>query len=231
MTAIALKDQQNIIYRIGYRPEPFAWTPWQYATNGRFVGRWDDHEGRFRTLYVADRLLGCLLEVLAAFRPDLALLAALQDIDGDEDAQYPTAIGGTVPTRWLLPRVAGQALMTGSFADVSNAHTVSALRDKFADVALALGLTDLDAAALKLQAPRRLTQQIAGWLYQLETPPDGVGFGSRHDDRLRMWAIFEQPAEDQTGSHTLTSQLPVELTEDTPELLEALDIFGLSWST
>jgi hypothetical protein len=87
-----------------------------------------------------------------------------------------------------------------------------------------MGLTDLDAALLKLQAPRRLTQLIAGWLYQLPAPPDGVAFGSRHDDSMQMWAIFEQPGED--GSQVPHAGRPVELTERRPELLEALRISG-----
>ncbi len=230
MTALAFQHEDSIVHRIGYRPDPFVWTPWQYATNGRFQGRWDDNEGRFRTLYVADRLLGCLLEVLADFRPDPTVVAALQEIDGDDDAEYPTAAGGTVPLSWLAPRTAGQAIMTGQFADVSGARTISVLREVFAGEAIALGLSDFDAAVLKLRAPRTLTQQVAGWMYQLQPPPNGVGFGSRHDDGMRMWAIFEQPGEDETGSHVLTNQLPVDLVEDTPELLEAFDIFGLTWS-
>lgn len=231
MTALALHDEHSIVYRVGYRPDPFAWTPWQYAAAGRFEGRWDDQDGRFRTLYVADRLMGCLLEVLADFRPDLTVLADLQDIDTDDDGEYPTAPGGTVPISWLHPRTAGQAVMAGAFADVSDAHTVSVLRQVFAGEAVTLGLSDLDAAALKLRAPRTLTQQIAGWLYQQQPPPDGVGFGSRHDDRLRMWAIFEQPDDDATGSHRLTDQLAIELHVGTPELLEAFDVFGLSWTS
>ncbi len=230
MTSPGLQAEHRVVYRVGYRPDPFAWTPWQYASHGRFDGRWDDDEGRFRTLYVADHLLGCLLEVLADFRPDLALLADLQDIDDEDDDDHPTAPSGTVPSSWLLPRTAGQARMTGSFVDVSTAETVAVLRPVFASQAAAVGLTDLDAAALKLRAPRTLTQQMSGWLYRLRPPPDGVRFGSRHDDRMRMWAIFEQPGEDESGSRLLAEQVPVELTTTTPELLEAFRIFGLSWS-
>ncbi len=101
--------------------------------------------------------------------------------------------------------------MTGRFADVRRAETVAALRPIFAGEAARMGLTDLDAAALKLRAPRRLTQLIAGWLYQLRAPPDGVAFGSRHDDNMQMWAIFEQPGEDETGTHALSAERVVEL--------------------
>ena len=135
-----------------------------------------------------------------------------------------------MPVSWLHPRTAGQALMSGEFADVSDARTVTVLRDVFASEAIAQGLPELDAAALKLRAPRRLTQQIAGWLYQQKPPPSGVRFGSRHDDRFRMWALFEQPGEDETGSRQLTDHLRIALTVDTPELLQAFAIFGLTWN-
>ena len=42
-------------------------------------------------------------------------------------------------------------------------------------------------------------------------------------------AVFEQPGEDQTGSRRPADQLPIELTVDTPQLLEAFDILGLTW--
>lgn len=45
-----------------------------------------------------------------------------------------------------------------------------------------------------------------------------------------MWALFEQPGEDETGSRQLTDQLPIALTIDTPELLQAFAIFGLTWT-
>ena len=84
-----LQTVEVAVFRVGYAPDPFAWTPWQYANDGRFDGRWDDPDGTYRTLYVADRLLGCLLEVLADFRPDLELLTALDaivDDDGSDDS-------------------------------------------------------------------------------------------------------------------------------------------------
>lgn len=71
--------------RVGYRPEPWAWPSWQHATDGRFPGRWDDGYGNFRTIYAGSRLLSCLLEVLACFRPDPALAAQLSDIIDDDE--------------------------------------------------------------------------------------------------------------------------------------------------
>ncbi len=179
---VHLTNEEVITYRIGYQPDPFAWTPWQYADNGRFDGRWDDLHARFRTLYVADQLLGCLLEVLAVFRPDPALAAELAAIDDNDHAEehHPTAVAGTLPRSWLTHRRAGQALMTGAFADVRAPITIATLRTRHGDLARRLGLPDLDAAAIKTAEPRRLTQTIASWLYDQTPPLGGVCFASRH---------------------------------------------------
>ncbi len=223
---------QTMVYRIGYKPDPFAWTPWQYADHGTFAGRWDDPEGNFRTLYVADRLLGCLLEVLADFRPDLGLVGELDEITGDDqDDQYPTAEAGTLPLDYLAPRCAGAALMSGIFVDVRQPDTIAALRRRFGVLAASLGFPDLDAATIKSNAPRTLTQRMSSWFYSLSSPRvDGVTFSSRHGDELQLWAIYEQPADDNAGSHTLADHVPVELDKNTPALTEAMRIHGLRWS-
>ena len=222
------------VYRIGYVPDPFAWTPWQYATDGRFGGRWDDPDGLYRTLYVGGSLLSCLLEVLAPFRPDLALvaeLAGIADTDG-QDELFPTVPAGRVPRSWVMPRRVGAAVLGGDFVDVRAPITLATLRTRFAAVAADLGLVDLDASAVKLAAPRTLTQAISSWCYRDVAPPvTGVCFASRFGDDLAMWAIFEQPGEDTTGSTALTDHHVAELTADDADLLEAFRIHGLSWAT
>ncbi len=222
---------QTMVSRIGYKPDPFAWTPWEYADHGTFDGRWDDPEGNFRTLYVADRLLGCLLEVLADFRPDLGLVGELDEITGDDqDDQYPTAEAGTLPLDYLAPRCAGAALMSGIFVDVRQPDSIAALRRRFGALAASLGFPDLDAATIKSNAPRILTQRMSSWFYSLTSPRvDGVTFSSRHGGELQLWAIYEQPAEDSAGSHTLADYVPVELDKNTPALTEAMRIHGLRW--
>lgn len=95
------------VYRVGYLPEPWNWTPWEYADNGRFDGRWDDPEGVWRTLYVGSSPLACYLEVLARFRPDPSLAADLAAIG--EDEEYPTLAAGELPMSWCDGRVAVKA--------------------------------------------------------------------------------------------------------------------------
>lgn len=78
------------MWRVGHRPDPWAWALWKYAVRGRFGGRWDDPDGTFRTVYAGESLLACLLEVLACFRPDTALSAELDAIEDNGSAKDPT---------------------------------------------------------------------------------------------------------------------------------------------
>jgi hypothetical protein len=228
---IPTAEDVTVVHRVGFRPDPFAWTPWQYADRGRFGGRWDDSNGQFRTVYVADSLLGCLLEVLSRFRPDPQLTAELDTIVVEEfDTQhFPTAPPGNVPTAWLEPRCAGVALLTGTFLDVRTPRTVREIRHHLGGRAAALGVTDLDAASLKLTSPRSFTQQVAAWVYQHPENPTGIRFGSRHGDEFTLWAVFEQARDNENASMTLTHHVVEPLTTLTPALITAFELFDLSW--
>lgn len=57
-----IERRSTPIYRVGYAPNPWEWTPWQYATDGRFAGRWDDPDGVWCTVYCATSALACYLE-------------------------------------------------------------------------------------------------------------------------------------------------------------------------
>jgi hypothetical protein len=224
------------VWRVGYRPNPWAWTPWQYAgDNGRFNGRWDDPAGTFRTVYAGAGLLACLLEVLARFRPDPLLEEVLAAIDEDPDdaARYPTQSPGTLPLSWLTPRAAATATLDGVYCAVTDKESLPTLRSRFLALALSRGLTDLDAGALRLSAPRTVTQHIAAWLYDLHHGPedvfDGVEFESRHGDNLALWAVFERQ-DDADTSTRLQDTTIVELHHNDPTLLEAFRLHRLAWS-
>ncbi|MEP6651417.1 MAG: hypothetical protein ABJA74_16120 [Lapillicoccus sp.] len=168
------------VRRVGFRPEPWAWPSWQYATDGRFPGRWDDADGNFRTIYAGTRLLSCLLEVLACFRADTTLADQMTDIvdNDDEDAPHPTIPTGVVPRSWLQPRLATTAQLSGTYTAITDAASVAALRPVFLARAQQLGLDDFDAAALKDARPRALTQQVATCVYET-TVLDGVPLPAR----------------------------------------------------
>jgi len=109
------------VWRVGYRPEPWAWVGWEWATDGRFNARWDDRDGNFRTIYAGSTLLACLLELLADFRPDPLVVDDLAAVvEDDEDAaMYPTTKAGELDPTWLDPRVAGSGHLSGRFCSVT----------------------------------------------------------------------------------------------------------------
>lgn len=217
-------------WRVGYRPEPLAWSGWEHATNGVFPGRWDDPDGRFRTMYVAESLLGCLLEVLAHARKEAYMEAALDDIDeAAEDAEeFPTLRPGQVHQGWLEPRCIAKAALYGSYCRVSASESIAELYPVFIAATLKEGHDDFDAALLKNAGARKITRAVAAHLY-LQPGIDGVEFTSRHGDEARMWAVFEQPHDPAISGH-LTKLAEFSLEPDDPDLLEAFRLLGLEWT-
>ncbi|MHB8295026.1 MAG: RES family NAD+ phosphorylase [Acidimicrobiales bacterium] len=211
------------VWRVGHRPGPWAWTPWQYAgETGRFPGRWDDPRGSFRTVYAGCELLACLLEILAPFRPDPLLEEDLAGIDEEhaDGAEYPSRRPGVVPATWLEAREASAATLSGVYCAVADKESLPTLRARFLPSALRYGLADLDAGALRLSAPRLLTQEIAAWLYDLHDGSQdlfaGAQFESRHGDGLTLWAVFERD-DDLAVSARLTAVHDFPLTANHPD--------------
>lgn len=161
------------MWRVGHQQSPWDFTSWEFATAGRFDGRWDDPDGVWRSLYVAETELGCYLEVLARFRPDPATVSALDAIDGDtDDHGYPTIGPGVVTADWRKRRMIGCGQLTGMFFVPALTKSLAALRKAFMSRAAELGVPDVDAAAVRLARPRALTQEISQWAYkaQFDTP-------------------------------------------------------------
>ena len=104
------------VRRIGYQPDPWAWTDWSYARDGRFDRRWDAPAGEYRTVYAGSSYFACLVEVLARFRPDPALAAVSSQIEEDEpDATlYATVEAGIVDPAWFTVRRVARAELSGS---------------------------------------------------------------------------------------------------------------------
>ena len=148
---LAVATSEGRIWRIGFRPDPWAWSGWEWATNGRFPGRWDDLHGNFRTVYAGSSLHACLLEVLAAFRRDARIAMELDEIveDDQDRVLHPTVPPGQVPREWLDARAATSAELTGTYCAVTDSKSIAVLYPHFIGIALSLGLANLDAAALK----------------------------------------------------------------------------------
>lgn len=230
MGLVLARPPEAPVWRVGYAPDPLSWAGWEYATDGRFHGRWDDPEGGFRTLYLGQTLLGCLVEVLAHARTDQHLADALDEIvEEPEDAQHhPTAEPGSLDSQWLQTRRAATAVLRGQYCQVSASETIAELYPRFIGAALEAGYEDFDAALLKDGAARSITQEVAAHLY-LQPGVDGVEFESRHGDDLRLWCVFEQPSDDGRRSQHILALEIQELTAQTPELQKAMRMLGLHW--
>ncbi len=127
----------------------------------------------------------CFLEVLAPYRPDPALQTGLDAIESnDEDGDtYATVAPGRLDRSWCDNRLFCTARLTGDFALPSHHETLPILREKFLVKARKLGVDDVDAAAVRMSAPRELTQSISAWLYEIVGPDgeriNGVQYVSR----------------------------------------------------
>ena len=215
------------LYRIGRSPDPWAWPCWDYRhTDGTFGNRWDDPAGRFRVLYATSQRLGAFLEVLARFRPDPAIVAALSTIEGAAEALAP----GQVPRSYLRTRMIGEATVTGRFADIDAAQSLAHLRENLAARVVAHEIDDLDAAAVK-SSHRAFTQEVGQYVYELteeEGAPSyqGIAYASRLGDDHQNWAIFETPSVE-TEDRIFLRRTSAPIAASDPDLLRALEIHRL----
>jgi hypothetical protein len=203
------------LHRIGRWPDPWQPPDWAHAhSDGTFGNRFDDPQAYYRVIYASSQRLGCFLETLARFRPDLTLLAEFAEIEGDDDFT-PLA---TVPATWLPTRLIGSAQADGQYADVYAPEWIAYLRRELASTAVALGLSEIDAATLQAGRPRKLTQDAS--LVVFRNGYDGVFYRSRYGHSIENWAIFEPfPLRNTSGS---------EIAAGDPDLHQALRIHGLT---
>jgi hypothetical protein len=202
------------VQRIGRRPDPWQYPDWSRANpDGTFGNRFDDPDGEYRVLYASSARLGCFLETLARYRPDLPLYAELAEIEGEDDF----VPAGVVPREWFDSRVIGSAEAHGRFADIGASEWISMLRRRLASLLISLGIPDFDAAVLQRSGPRRLTQNVSQFVYRQGF--NGIRYLSKYGHDIENWALFE-PAD-------LTATREDEIRRDDPDLLEALRIFNL----
>lgn len=216
------------LYRIARAPDPWAWPDWANAgSDGTFGNRWDDVQGVYRVLYASSSRLGAFMEVLARFQPDLHVLAELSEIDseGSEDVEAP----GELDASWLSTRCIGVAAVHGEYVDVGHSDSLAAFRQALAGRVVHHALPDLDAATMRLSAPRRFTQEVSRYVYERTGPEGrrryaGIAYRSRLGDEFQNWALFE-PAD----GRTLWAEEPraLRLERDDPDLHRALELLGV----
>jgi hypothetical protein len=220
---LASVEPDEPLYRVAREPDPWAWPDWSYAgPDGTFGNRYDDPQASYRVLYASSQRVGAFVETLARFRPDLEVLAELEQIEGDDEPQ------AGVPRAWLERRKIGEATLQGRFVDVGDARSLATIRSELAASAIHFGLDDIDAATIRLKAPRAFTQTVSRFVYEQRDEHGsfaGIRYGSRLGDQFVNWAIFE-PAPDAASPFVSVSSHSVEA--DDPELNAALDVLGLS---
>jgi hypothetical protein len=212
---LELRIAKEPIYRVGRWPDPWQPPDWAHAhLDGTFGNRFDDPQAYYRVIYTSSQRLGCFLETLARFRPDLTLLADLAEIEGEDDFT-PLA---TVPASWLVARLIGTANIDGEYADVYASGWIALLRRELASTAVALGLSEIDAGALQAGQPRQLTQEAS--LIVFRHGLDGIFYRSRYGHSIENWAIFEPFPLHNTSANAIAA--------DDPDMQSALRIHGLT---
>lgn len=216
---LASVEPDGPLYRLGRHPDPWGWPPWSAALrDGTFGNRYDDPGGSYRVLYASSRRVGAFLETLARFRPDLEVVAELERIEGDDE---PPPV---VPRAWLDGRLIGEATVEGRFVDVGDTSSLATLRGALAAQAIHHGLDEIDAAAIRLRAPRGFTQQVSRYVYDRGSFA-GIRYRSRLGDDVVNWAIFE-PAP--AGHAPLVETTSVAIHAADPDLRMALELLGLT---
>lgn len=216
---LASVEPDRPLYRLGRPPDPWVWPDWSYAApDATFGNRYDDPEGSYRVLYACSQRLGAFLETLARFRPDLEVLAELDRIEGEDEP--PPA----VPRSWVNARVIGEATFEGPFVDIGDTTSLATLRIALAARAIHHGLDEIDAATIRLRAPRAFTQEVSRYVYE-QGSFAGIGYRSRLGDELLNWAIFEPGAD---GRSPLADSSSARIEADDPDLRRALELLGLT---
>lgn len=119
----------------------------------------------------------------------------------------------------------GEAVPTGEFAYLGHSRSLAFVRSTLRTRIGQYGLTELDAATIRLSTPRRFTQEISRLIYEAAAESSrrfsGIRYGSRLGDEFDNWAIFEtaDASIDIVGTQAVVS--------DDPDLLAALDLLGV----
>jgi RES domain len=212
------------LWRVGRGDRPWGFPDWQYSTNGRFPGRWDDPDGQYRTIHCATSRVGAFLEALRDFRPSASEMAAVDD-SGEGDA-FPPRL---VPRAWLRERVIGSAIVKGSFANVLGSTWVGYLNRELQGRFAEWGIKEIDGSTLRSTATRAITQAASRLVYLASERSNplftGVRYESRFGNDIECWAIFEHADVAELPFTFLSSD---QVDADDEDLQEACRIHGIA---
>ena len=192
----AVTPAPKSVWRIGRRPDPLAIRtplPSSDLTKASVGNRFDSPVASYGVLYFGGDLETCFAETLARFRPDVKVIAEIQNEWKDRNFVEL----GSVPADWRFQRVAVRVSMAGSlpFLDLESADSLEYLRVALAGQLVALGHTDFDMGVV-CGTDRRVTRLVSQWTYD-EVDGDemavygGIRYMSRVAPEYECWAAFE----------------------------------------
>lgn len=212
------------LFRLGRKPDPWAWPDWSNYSDTKSGNRWDDPDRVYRVLYACSERRGAFVETLARFRPDPLIVAGRAEIIGEDDTIPP----GSVPASWVENRAISDATVARTFADVGHSDSLAYLHRVLTARLVHYGIPELDGAAIRLSAPRAFTQEISRFIYKLSTVAGepafaGVFYQSRLGDNFHNWAIFERPYDDEIIQRRSVAPISI----DDPDFQAAFDLLSL----
>lgn len=210
------------LWRIARGDDPLTPPPSARHAGASGTNRFDFLTIDAGVLYFGTDLETCFGETLARLRPSLEVLSVVED----EWRALGFMETGSVAADWRQRRSAVHVRLANdvAFLDVESAVTHQFLRTELALGLSALGLKDLDVAAVR-GPDRRVTRLIADWAYMAEEDGQPLYAGIRYESRLKSgwecWAVFD----DEDLELEVLDTLPV--TTEMPGLQEVARLFGL----
>lgn len=124
----------------------------------------------------------------------------------------------------LAGRLIGEATVEGRFVELGDSASLATLRAALAASAIHHGLDEIDAATIRLRAPRAFTQQVSRYVYE-QGSFAGIRYRSRLGDDVLNWAVFESAPD---GQGPLVATASAAIAGDDPDLRAALELLGLT---
>jgi hypothetical protein len=221
----------TVAYRIGRSPDPLEYPPYEFCGRGRFDDPWLTYrqgESHFRVLYLGYTLMTCFIEILQGFRPDLAYIASIADLDdGDDDPDLPSDedladVARGVSSSWLRRKAIQEMPLPTEqlfdrIVDLSSQGMRENMRQQLAVELHSLGEQDFDLGTV-ITLRREVTQFIARYLH--DSGMIGIEYPSRFGPGHTCLALFEGAPIDKS----IPSE-PIDLQGS--DLQSALALFGL----
>jgi hypothetical protein len=217
-------------WREPLEPPPPA-PPLGTGPNDNDGNRFDDPEGRCRTLYGATDAEGAIGESLADFRFNPAAVVRIEAyLEGEPDEGFdetyarPITADDVESFNWRLAHAPAREAV---LVDVDHWRTFIAVAPKALPALLRYGIARLDRQTL-LDERRYVTRTLAGLYRRDATDPQtgellaaGLRFTSRLPPAWECWALWEPLPLD-------ASQAEIErVTIDTPQLRTAAAMLGI----